>query len=194
MINPNWLPIVEVIANISEQPYACPVNKTILQKIPYILTEQGIETGFTFTQVDYGLASMGMTHALSALTQMELIREYLVGRTTIIQVDGSYRDYRNKHQTVLDKYSKKIDRTVDLFSRLKNSEQAQEVIAVLFSAKTLKKKKGSPEVSEKEVMNAIISWKRSWSLAAKYNAVMNTMRQLQQLGWVRLQQSDINVI
>jgi hypothetical protein len=192
MINPNWLTIVEVIASIAEQPYACPVNKTMLQNIPYILTEQGVETGFTFSQGDFGLASISTGSGLRALAYEQLITEYMVNRTTFIQVDASYAEYRSQHQDILNKYAKKITRTVDLFSRIKDTKQAEEVITVLFTTKMLKKRKASPDVSEKEVMNYIVGWRRKWSMLDKYNSVVHTMRQLQELGWVRIEPSFVD--
>jgi len=194
MINPAWLTILEVVAHIAQQPYANPVGKTIFQKIPYILTEQGVETGFKFTPVDYGLSSMDMMNAFQLFTRANLTQEHLQGRTTIIQIDADYAEYKTKHQAVLDKYAKPIERTVDLFSRIKTTHQAEEVIIALYSARTLKKQKATPELSEKELLNYIVSWKKTWGMLEQYKSVANTIRHLQMLGWLRLKYSELTEI
>lgn len=191
MINPSWLTILEVIANIAEQPYTTLINKTLFQKIPYILTEQGVDTGFKFIQADYGVSSMDMMKAFHAFAQANLTQEYMLGRTTLIRIDANYAEFKAQHQAVLDKYAKQIERTVDLFSRIKTTDQCEEVIITLFSARTLKKNKGTPDITEQELLNFIISWKKNWSLSAKYKSVSNTIRHLEMLGWVRLKYSHL---
>ncbi len=43
-----WLAILEVVYQLSQQPYANPVGRTIFQKISYIMTELGVDTGLVF--------------------------------------------------------------------------------------------------------------------------------------------------
>jgi len=45
-MNPAWISILEVMNILGRQYYSKPVGRTIFQKICYILTEQGIDTGF----------------------------------------------------------------------------------------------------------------------------------------------------
>jgi len=49
-----WLALFEVVYQLSKQPYANPVGRTIFQKISYIMTELGVNTGFAFTRGSYG--------------------------------------------------------------------------------------------------------------------------------------------
>ncbi len=45
-LRPEWAALVEVLYELEQQPYANPVGRTIFQKICYVLTEQGVDTGF----------------------------------------------------------------------------------------------------------------------------------------------------
>lgn len=48
--NDRWLLILEVVRQVNEQRYALDVDRIIFQKICYVLTRSGIQTGFTFTR------------------------------------------------------------------------------------------------------------------------------------------------
>lgn len=189
-INPAWLVLLEVIDRLSKQTYANPVGRTIFQKIAYILTEQGVNTGFEFNQGSYGPFSTNMKEALKVFTNSNLIKEQMLGRMMAIRVGSNYSDIKNKYQDTIDSYSKQIEKTVDLFTRIKSTEQAEEVTTVLFTAKKLKNDKKSKNVSEQEVFDFIIKWKKTWNTADKHKAIVETMRNLEMLRWVNLEYSD----
>lgn len=189
-INPAWLVLLEVIDRLSKQPYANPVGRTIFQKIAYILTEQGVNTGFEFNQGSYGPFSTNMKEALKVFTNSNLIKEQMLGRMMAMQVGSNYSDVKNKYQDTMASYSKQIEKTVDLFTRIKSTEQAEEVTTVLFTAKKLKQDKKSKNISEQEVFDFIIKWKKTWDTADKRKAIAETIRNLEMLRWVTLEYSD----
>ncbi len=187
-INPSWFTLLEVISQLSQQPHANAVGRTIFQKIAYILTEQGVDTGFQFAQASYGPFSSDMMSALKVFTNTNLIKEQMLGKMMAISVGSNYLEFKNKYQSVLDKYAKQIEKTVDLFSRIKNTQQAEEVTTVLFSARKLKKEKSA--ISEQELYDFIIKWKKNWNTEDKHKTIAKTIRNLEMLGWVRLQYSE----
>jgi len=87
-------------------------------------------------------------------------------------------------------FQKWIDKTVDLFSRIKNTAQAEEVTTVIYSAKQLKSEHDPESVSEQDVFDFIMEWKKKWHNEDKQNAVSSAIRNLQMLGWVKLNYSD----
>jgi uncharacterized protein YwgA len=193
-LNPTWLTLLEVVKELSEQSYANPVGRTIFQKIAYIITEQGVDTGFKFGQGDYGPFSHELQEAIKVFANTNLIEEQTLGRMTAIRVGPAYESFRQKHAEELARYQRKIDKTVDLFSRIKNTEQAEEVTTVLFAARKLKKKGDAEAVSEQDIYQYIISWKKSWDKEDKRKAIGGAIRNLEMLDWMRLKYSETLVI
>lgn len=87
-------------------------------------------------------------------------------------------------------YQRKIDKTVDLFSGIKSTEQAEEVTTVLFAARQLKQAGNAETVSEQDICQYVVKWKKSWDTEDKRKAIGNAIRNLEMLSWVRLQYSD----
>lgn len=81
---PAWIPLIEIVDQLQKHKYANPVGRTIFQKICYIMTEQGINTGFRFKQGNYGPFSNDIQDALVVLANANLIREEQLGKN-----DGS---------------------------------------------------------------------------------------------------------
>lgn len=189
-LNPAWLTLLEVVAELGKQPYANPVGRTIFQKIAYILTEQGVETGFHFGQGSYGPFSPELQEAVKVFANTNLIEEHTLGRMTAIRVGPEYTALRERYADVLAGYQRKIDKTVDLFSRIKSTEQAEEVTTVLYAARKLKQSGEAEAVSEQDLYQYIIDWKKSWDKDDKRKAVGVAIRNLEMLSWLRLQYSD----
>ncbi len=187
--NPSWIALLEVLRELSSQPYANPVGRTIFQKICYIMTEQGVNTGFHFKQGSYGPFSDEVKEALSVFANMNLIKEEQLGRMNALMVGNEFDKIVKKHVRDIEPLRKKIYKTVDLFSRIKNTEQAEEVTTVLFSARQLKKEKGN-DVSEKELYDYIVGWKKSWARDDKQKSIASAIRNLEMLDWLRLEYSD----
>jgi len=189
-LNPSWIALLEVLDELGRQPYANPVGRTIFQKICYVLTEQGVDTGFKFSQGSYGPFSQEVQEALSVFANMNLIQEKQLGRMTALIVSKELEEITKKYQTELNPLRKKVSKTIDLFSRIKNTEQAEEVTTVLFAARQLKKQKSAGEVSEQDLYDFIVKWKKAWVEPEKQKAVASAIRNLEMLGWVKLKYSD----
>lgn len=189
-LNPAWLTLLAVVDDLSKQPYANPVGRTIFQKIAYILTEQGIETGFRFGQGSYGPFSAELQEAVKVFANTNLIEEQTLGRMTAIRVGPAYAAFSEKYADVLSGYRRKIDKTVDLFSRIKTTEQAEEVATVLYAARQLKQQGVAEEVSEDDLYRYVIDWKKAWDRDDKRQAIAGAIRNLEMLSWMRLKYSE----
>lgn len=188
--NPEWVVLVEVVRGLGQQPYANPVGRTILQKIAYVITEMGVETEFGFAKGSYGPFAPELKSALHELANKNWLREEQLGKMTAVRVGPQYERDRPKFADVIKRHAKRIDKTVDLFSRIKNTDQAEEVMTVLFASRELKKAKPGEQVTEKELYDYILDWKKRWRTEEKQREVAGAIRNLVMLGWMRLQFSE----
>ena len=185
-----WLALFEVVYQLSKQPYANPVGRTIFQKISYIMTELGVNTGFSFNRGSYGPFSKDIQAALTVAANANLIQEQQLGRMTALIPATEYTYRRDDIRIRVAPFQKWIDKTVDLFSRIKNTAQAEEVTTVIYSAKHLKSSSDPEFVSEQDVFEFIMDWKKKWQDENKQRSVASAIRNLQMLGWVKLQYSE----
>jgi hypothetical protein len=107
-----------------------------------------------------------------------------------LKVGKHFESDRLKFADELERHSKKIDMTVDLFSRIKDTEQAEEVLTVLFACRQLKNGDRSIEIDEQRIFDYILAWKKSWDTADKREAVISAIRNLALLGWIRVRASE----
>lgn len=189
-LNAVWIALLEIVNQLQHQPYANPVGRTIFQKICYVFTEQGADTGFQFKEGSYGPFSSEVKDALSVLANANLIQEKQLGRMTALRIGPEYETTKLKFLDDIKPLEKKINKTVDLFSRIKSTTQAEEVTTVLFAARKLKKDSRDESVSEKDIYDFILEWKKDWLQKEKQAAIASAIRNLEMLGWVRLRYSD----
>ena len=186
-----WVVLVEVLYELEQQPYANPIGRTTFQKICYILTKLGVDTGFRFEKKSYGSFANEVKEAVSVLANKNWISEQQLGRMTAIRVGQHFRKDRLHYQDRIAPHRRKIERTVDLFSRIKNTDQAEEVATVIFAVQELKKERELSAVSEEDLLNFILEWKWVWKKSEeKQRNVAAAIRNLGTLGWVKLEYSE----
>jgi O-acetyl-ADP-ribose deacetylase (regulator of RNase III)/uncharacterized protein YwgA len=185
-LNPEWIVLMEVLRELRQQPYANPVGRTIFQKICYVVTELGVQTGFHFGKGSYGPFADEVKLALHEFANRNWVQEEQLGKMTALRVGAQYEKDRGKYEEVWQRHEKKILKTVDLFSRIKNTEQAEEVLTVFFASRELKRTKPNQEVAEQELYDYILDWKKAWRTEAKQREVASAIRNLVTLGWLRL--------
>jgi len=188
--NPAWIAALEVLNELGKQPYANPVGRVIFQKICYILTEQGVSTGFNFKQGSYGPFSNEVKEALGVFANMNLVTEQQLGRMNALKVGPEFQTIVSKYEEELLQVKSKVFKTVDLFSRIKNTDQAEEVTTVLFAARQIKKDRPDNNASEQELYDYIIKWKKKWDDEEKKESVASTIRNLEMLQWLKLEYSN----
>lgn len=186
-----WAALVEIIFELQQQPHANPIGRTIFQKICYIITKMGVDTGFEFKKSSYGPFSSEVQEAISVLANNNWIIEEQLGKMTAIRIGPEYSKFRAKAANDLRPFEKKISKTVDLFSRIKSTDQAEEVTTVIYAVQSLKEAKGPDRVSEQDIFNYIVDWKKKWSSDDKKKSdVADTIRNLQMLGWIKANYSE----
>jgi uncharacterized protein YwgA len=189
-LNPEWVVLMEVLRELEKQPYANPVGRTIFQKICYVVTEMGVQTGFKFDKGSYGPFADEVKLALHDFANRNWLHEERLGQMIALRVGSHYEKERAKYEEILKRHERKILKTVDLFSRIKNTEQAEEVLTVLFASRQLKSRNPQQEVAEKDLYEYILNWKKTWRTDEKKHALASAIRNLVMLGWMRLQFSD----
>jgi len=190
-LRPEWAALVEVLYELEQQPYANPVGRTIFQKICYILTKQGVDTGFKFERKSYGPFAEEVKEAINVLANNNWVTEQQLGQMTALRVGPEYEKARVTIAEELKPFQRKIDKTVDLFSRIKNTDQAEEVATVIFAVQNLKRERKPEEVSEADLFNYILEWKKLWKKdESKQESLVEAIRNLEMLGWVKLRFSE----
>lgn len=185
-----WVALLEVLHQLECQPYANPVGRTVFQKICYTITEQGVKTGFNFKQGSYGPFSPEVKDALSVFANANLVQETQLGRMTALRTGPEYINIRDKYSDELTPLRKKIDKAVDLFCRIKNTEQAEEVTTVFYAVQQLKKQSTSIDISEQDVYDYVLNWKKHWNSSEKHEAIASAIRNLAMLNWVKVKFSN----
>lgn len=189
-LNPAWIVPLEVLREVQNQPYANPVGRVIFQKICYVVTEMGVPTDFQFGKGNYGPFSDGVKPALNDFSNRNWVDEHPLGRMMALRVTLQYERDRRKYFAVINEYRKKIAKTVDLFCRIKNTQQAEEVMTVMYASRQLKKSRKNGEVTEQDLYDYILDWKTTWNTPSKEQAVASAIRNLVLLGWMRLSISE----
>jgi len=189
-LNPAWVAILVVVDQLEKQPYVRPVDKVIFQKICYIMTEQGVDTGFNFKQGSYGPFANEVKDALNVFANMNLLNEQQLGRMNALTVGPEYENIYKKYEGELRPLKKKIYKTADLFSRIKSTAQAEEVATVLYAARQIKKDKQADSVTEQDLFDYIVDWKKKWQEEDKKESIASTIRNLEMLDWLRLKYSE----
>jgi O-acetyl-ADP-ribose deacetylase (regulator of RNase III)/uncharacterized protein YwgA len=188
--NPSWIALLEVLRELQAQPYASPVGRTIFQKIAYVLTEMGVPTGFDFGKGSYGPFSGDMKVALHDFANRNWLQETQLGKMIAFRVSSQYEKDRRKLSNEIEIHRKKISKTVDLFSRIKSTEQAEEVATIIYACRWMKARRSEPVVSEQSILDYVLEWKPSWRSGEKRDAVAGTIRNLVLLNWVKAEISE----
>ncbi len=187
---PGWVAIIEVLKQLEDQPYAPPVGRTIFQKICYVVTELGVPTGFEFGKGSFGPFSADVKPALHDFANRNWVQEKPFGRMVAMSVGDQFSKDRSKFASEIERYRKSIDKTVDLFSRIKDTEQAEEVLTVLFASRQVKKGNKDADIEEQQIFDYVLDWKQAWNVPAKREAVADAVRNLALLGWIRVRPSN----
>ena len=181
---------MEVLRDLQAQPYANPVGRTIFQKICYVVTAMGVPTGFKFKKASYGPFSEDVKTVLQVFANRNWLSEAPLGRMLALRVGAEYEKDRGRFASQIQEHEKRIAKVVDLFSRIKSTEQADEVVTVLFASREIKQGKRGGDVSEQEIFDYILKWKKSWNAEEKKSALATTIRNLVVMSWLRAEISE----
>ena len=158
--NKYWLLILYVVQKLNQDRYSLSVGRTIFQKVCYILTRTGIPTGFNFVEGSYGPYAKEVREAITVLSNANLMSERQLGKMVETVVSPTFVLPRNQfNEDEIDR----ADSTIDLLSRIQNTDQAEMVATVLFSYDELLLSKNSSDTpSDSDIFDHIMSWKPKW--------------------------------
>lgn len=179
-LNPKWLLILEVVRELNERKYSINVGRTIYQKICYVMTRSGINTDFKFVKASYGPFSPNVKESLNVLANMNLVSEKRLGRMMAINVRNTFKfikeDYTDEELDVTRK-------TIDLFGRIKSTDQAEMVATVLYSYDELVKT--SVPITDKDVYEYVMDWKPHWKDEKSFD-VCETIQDLAMISMISI--------
>ena len=187
-LRPEWAALVEVLYELERQPYTNPVGREVFKWICYVMTHLGLDTGFRTGRGGYSYFSGEVQEAVNVLANNNWLIEQRHGRTTRLKVGRAYVADRTRFRKKTGRFSQEIAKTVDLCSRIKNTDQAMQIAAVIAAVSDLEQEHDSADVSEQDVLDHVLHSRKTWALdSRKQDDVVDTIRNLESLGWVNLQ-------
>src|SRR5437867_9650496 len=85
-IDPAWLALVQILAQIESEPYHWPIGRITFQKIAYFATESGIPTNLEYRRGSYGPYAEGVAPLVTKLVNNGLIVEQRLGKMFAVKV------------------------------------------------------------------------------------------------------------
>jgi len=171
-LNSRWNLLLYVVQQLSKNRYSLNVGRTIFQKICYVLTRNGVNTGFVFSKGAYGPYSAQINEAIMLLSNANLIQETSFGRMMKMSVSKEFDLDRTMFS---DNELLAADKTIDLFSRVKNTDQAEMIATVLYAYDSLDN--SGKSVSDIDVYRFVMNWKKHWETDKK-DIVCDTIQNL----------------
>ena len=159
-VNDNWYLVLYLIQCLSKCQYSIRVGRTIFQKMCYILTRYGTNLGLSFTRNYYGPYSSDIKNMIMILSNNNLISEKEVGNMLQIFVNNDFKIDESKYSKQ-DKDN--VNKTYQLFKRIKDTEQAELICTILYSFDELKKKQSS--ITENDLLAYMQNWKKKYKSA-----------------------------
>ncbi len=183
-ITPEKVILLEILYCLENMKYVAPVGRTIFQKITYMLAESGVNIGFNFKQGTYGPYSHDTKETIKEFSNSNLIVEKKSGSMFTITTGSGYQKIRPKYEKQILKYKDNIEKVVDLFSRIRNTEQAEEITTVFYVYLEFKQKRPYERISEQMIYDRVIEWKKYWDNEEKRESIANAVRILTMLNWM----------
>lgn len=184
-IQEGWIPILECVYQIQKNVYSPKIGRVKFQKIAYILTELGIDTGLDFKQASYGPYSEKIKAMINILSNSNILKEEKLGSMIHLIINEEYVKLREEHSALIAKYKSKIAKTADLFQRIKTTDKVEEVSSIIYKVKELKR--DNKNVTDLEVLNSLLEWKKHWAAEEKKKSLIESIRNLAMLNWIKIE-------
>jgi O-acetyl-ADP-ribose deacetylase (regulator of RNase III)/uncharacterized protein YwgA len=182
-IKPEWIAVVDVLYRLEQQPYHCPVGRTTFQKIAFVLTEEGLDTGLAYRRGSYGPYAPELKPMLGRLLNNGLIEETQLGRMLQVRTGRTFPDARRAYAHQLTAFEPVVSKTADLFQRVHSTDQAEIVATILFAARELARQRQT-QPAEKEVFDAVLRWKQRRRPPLALKEIAHHIRNLAALSWL----------
>ena len=190
-VRPEWAVVIEVLYRLRRQPYSKPIGRKLFGSICHIMTNLGLDMEFQTKSGTSALPNTELRETIGILANKNWIVEKRRGSTTTLEVGFQFEEDRHKFRGIIGSFEGKISKTVDLFSRIRNVSQAKEIVTVISSIQTLKRTHGSVNVSEQDLFDYIAKSGKKWvEHEERQVELVETIRNLEMLGWVKLRFSE----
>ncbi len=180
----SWIVILEILHRLGKMKYTVQVGNTVFQKICYMTSLLGLETDLQFKKGAYGPYSPDIQRVFNVFGRENLIRVSMLGNYTRIETGMEYLSLRAKKSALIEQYEDHISKVVDLFSRVKSTEHAEEIGTIMYALNELTHEGAVDLVSEMDFFIYILNWKKKWDTPQKREALASTIRYLASQGWV----------
>lgn len=185
-----WFAILEVLYRLEKLKYTPRVGATVFQKICYMATLSGINTGLQFKKGAYGPYSPDIQKMYLVFGRENLIKVKTINNMQMMETGLEYPALQNRLKDSMGRFEFQITRLVDIFSRIKSSEQAEEVGTIMFALDELTHHGVHNLISELDFYKYVLNWKKAWDNPQKRKSLAATIRYLTSLEWIRLDFSD----
>ena len=181
-----------IVEGITSRRHHYPIGRTSFEKICYFATRAGIPTGLEFERRPYGPFSPGSKRLKARLINNGIIHESQQGRMFVMAPGPTLTDATRVFRSEIEAWEPLVDKVVDLFLRLPGTRAAELVATVDYVADLLAHKhhhRGGT-TTEEEVVEYVRRWKKGRIPAVDDHQIMNGIRTLDYLGWVKVQMDE----
>lgn len=175
-LNETWFCILEILYQLNLNKYSSYIGRTMFQKLCYLSTIEGLQTQFSFHQGSYGPYSPQVKEAYSVMANSMLICEVRKGKMDAVLTTGNFEKIRKEKVDLFNKNRYIIEKMIDLFTRIKDTAQAELYTTIIFAYKDLIK--NQKDITEKELFDYILKWKAHWKYIEKLQDIDNAIRDL----------------
>lgn len=187
-MQPSWVALAEILHRIHEDPHHRPIGRVSFQKIAYFATGAGIPTGLEYKRGTFGPYADDAKRIVARLQQHGLVTEVRLGRMFGVVPGATLQDARTAYAAALRNWESAINRVVELFRRL-DTRRAELVASVHFAATRLAHQL-QRRPTEREVLQAVLEWKRRHRPPPNERDIALAIRNLAMLEWINVSASE----
>lgn len=184
-VKPEWIVLLKALENLNRRPYANPIGRVMFQKICFVGDQLDL-VDFNFKKGSYGPFSTETNKAKATLSNNNILREEKRGRMFVVTLGDEYDTFKKKYKNEILINQDKIDMITDLFQRINNTDQAEEVSTVLWVERELQSKNKDITISDTDIINEIVEWKPKWNNDDKLRNIYNAILNLNMLNWTNI--------
>jgi O-acetyl-ADP-ribose deacetylase (regulator of RNase III)/uncharacterized protein YwgA len=188
--------VLEALHRIEHTPYHWPIGRVAFQKLVYFATQMGVDTGLRFRRASFGPFAEDLKAVETRLVNNGLLEEQHaeMGKLFRVSVGPTFADARERHCVEIAANEDTIRRLVDLFCRIRTTQQAEMVATIHFARGTMRRQ-NTDRPSETDVLHEVMEWKKKRRSPLPEEEVGSTIRVLAALGWLDVAPSkDLPVI
>jgi hypothetical protein len=145
----------------------------------------GLDTGLQYRRASYGPFAENLKLVETRLVNNGLLEECHVepGRLFKMSVGPTFEDARRRYAAEIAANEDTILRLVDLFCRIRTTQQAELVATIDFARRTMRPQNGD-RPSEADLLHEVLAWKKKHRPSYDEKVVGSTIRNLAVLNWL----------